>query len=44
VDIEPDRTYRIGARLHRDRLDRDGIRGNTFWEPVVWSSFASRCR
>ena len=44
VDIEPDRTYRIGARLLRDRLDNDSIRSNGYWEPVIWSSLETPCR
>jgi hypothetical protein len=44
VDVAPDRSYRIGARLLRDRLDGESIRANAYWEPVVWSEIAERCR
>ena len=44
VDVKPDHSYRIGARLLRDRLDAASIRDNAYWEPVVWSSVAERCR
>lgn len=44
VDVKPNTTYRIGARLFPDKLDADSIRANTFWEPVVWESRAQPCR
>lgn len=44
VDIKPDTDYRIGARLRKERLDRDSIRANEYWEPVVWEQRAAKCR
>jgi membrane-associated protease RseP (regulator of RpoE activity) len=44
VDVKPNTDYRIGARLHKDRLDRTGIRSNAYWEPVVWEQRADECR
>lgn len=44
VDIKPDTDYRIAARLHKDHLNRAGIRANAYWEPVVWARRAIRCR
>lgn len=44
IDVRPGTTYRIGARLLRDRLDRDSIRANAFWEPVVWAEIPGDCR
>jgi hypothetical protein len=36
VDVAPNTTYFVGARLLTDRLDPDSIRANAYWEPVVW--------
>lgn len=44
IDIKPDTSYSIGARLIRDKLDADGIRANAYWEPVVWQERAEACR
>lgn len=44
VDVKPDQSYRIGARLLRDKLDASSIHDNAYWEPVVWSSIAEQCR
>ncbi|MDN5780429.1 MAG: PDZ domain-containing protein [Luteimonas sp.] len=44
VDVRPDTDYRIGARLHKDRLDRESVRANEYWEPVVWEQRAIRCQ
>ena len=44
VDIKPDTTYYIGARLLPDRLDNVSIRANAYWEPVVWQERAADCR
>jgi membrane-associated protease RseP (regulator of RpoE activity) len=44
VDVKPDQGYRIGAQLLRDKLDAGSIHDNAYWEPVVWSSVAERCR
>lgn len=43
LDVKPGTTYRIGARLLRDRLDAGGIRANAYWEPVVWAEHAGPC-
>lgn len=44
IDVRPGITYRIGARLLRDRLDPDSIRANAYWEPVVWAEIPGDCR
>jgi len=44
LDVEPGMTYRIGARLHRDRLDTASIEANEYWEPVVWETVPTKCR
>lgn len=44
LDVAPDRSYRVGARLLRDRLDGESIRANAYWEPVVWSEITEGCR
>ena len=43
IDIAPGTSYRIGARLMRDRLDADSIRANAYWQPVVWADVAETC-
>lgn len=43
IDIAPGTSYRIGARLMRDRLDADSIRANAYWQPVVWAEVAETC-
>lgn len=43
VEVEPGMSYRIGARLLRDRLDTQGIRDNAYWEPVVWAQVPQAC-
>lgn len=44
VEVKPGVSYRIGARLRRDRLDAESIRANEYWEPVVWEERAEPCR
>lgn len=45
VDVAPDTTYYVGARLLTDKLDNDSIRANAYWEPVVWQERSdTRCR
>ncbi len=44
VDVKPNMTYRIGARLNRDRMDTESIRRNAYWDPVIWESRAQPCR
>lgn len=43
VDVEPGMSYRVGARLLKDRLDTQSIRDNAYWEPVVWEQVAEAC-
>lgn len=43
VNVQPDTSHRIGARLLRDKLDTNGIRDNAYWEPVTWSSVPEKC-
>lgn len=43
VDVRPGHTYKVGARLLRDRLDTASIRDNAYWEPVVWAVEPGRC-
>ena len=43
VDIKPNTSYRIGARLLRDKLDTQSLRDNAYWEPVVWEEVPERC-
>ncbi len=44
LEVKPGVSYRIGARLLRDRLDAESIRQNAYWEPVVWEERAEPCR
>lgn len=43
VDVEPGISYRIGARLLKDKLDTQSIRDNAYWEPVVWEKIPEAC-
>ena len=43
VEVKPGVSHRIGARLHRDRLDTLSIKNNAYWEPVVWEEVAQSC-
>ncbi|HEU4813862.1 MAG TPA: PDZ domain-containing protein [Xanthomonadaceae bacterium] len=43
VDVQPGTTYKIGARLLRDKLDSESIRANAYWEPVVWAVDPDPC-
>ena len=43
VDVKPGATYKIGARLLRDKLDPESIRANAYWEPVVWAVEPGTC-
>ncbi|WP_447940373.1 PDZ domain-containing protein [Pseudoxanthomonas mexicana] len=43
VDVKPNMSYRIGARLLKDKLDTQSLRDNAYWEPVVWEEVAERC-
>ena len=43
VDVQPGATYKVGARLLRDKLDSDSIRANAYWEPVVWAVEPGDC-
>jgi hypothetical protein len=42
IDVEPNTSYQIAARLRNDRLDPD--QPHAYWEPVVWRSTAEDCR
>lgn len=43
IDVKPGMSYRIGARLLRDKLDTQSIRDNAYWEPVVWEEVPETC-
>lgn len=43
IDVKPDMSYRIGARLIKDKLDTQSIRDNAYWEPVVWEVVPQPC-
>ena len=43
LDVKPNMSYRIGARLIKDRLDTQSIRDNAYWEPVVWEVVPEVC-
>jgi len=43
LDVEAGMSYRIGARLIRQKLDTQSIRDNAYWEPVVWSKVPQSC-
>jgi hypothetical protein len=43
IDVKPGMSYRIGARLLKDKLDTQSIRDNAYWEPVVWQEVAEAC-
>ncbi|MGH8060442.1 MAG: PDZ domain-containing protein [Pseudoxanthomonas sp.] len=43
LDVKPNMSYRIGARLIKDKLDTQSIRDNAYWEPVVWEVVPEAC-
>lgn len=43
IDVKPGMSYRIGARLLKDKLDTQSIRDNAYWEPVVWEAVPQSC-
>lgn len=43
IDVKPGMSYRVGARLLKDKLDTQSIRDNAYWEPVVWEEVAETC-
>ena len=43
VDVDAGMSHRVGALLHKDKLDAEGIRNNAYWEPVVWEEVAEAC-
>ena len=43
IDVKPDMSYRVGARLIKDKLDTQSIRDNAYWEPVVWEVVPEAC-
>ncbi len=42
VEVRPDTAYSLAARLNVDR--RNEWREGKFWDPVIWSTKAERCR
>lgn len=42
VDVQPGITYRLGAQFNLEQ--RNSIRDNAYWEPVVWTEVAEACR
>ena len=44
VNVKPGTSLRIGAKLLRDKLDRQSIRNNAYWQPVVWKEVPDTCR
>lgn len=42
VDVQPGMTYRLGAQFVLEQ--RNSIRDNAYWEPVVYSEVAETCR
>ena len=43
IDVKPNMSYRIGARLIKDKLDTQSIRDNAYWEPVIWETIPEAC-
>lgn len=43
IDVKPNMSYRIGARLIKDKLDTQSIRDNAYWEPVAWEVVPEAC-
>ncbi len=43
IDVEPGMSYRVGARLLKDKLDTQSIRDNAYWEPLVWEKVPEAC-
>lgn len=44
VDVQPGTTHAIGAEQASRPIDVDRIRDNSYWQPVVWRSYAEPCR
>jgi len=42
VDVQPGVTYRLAAKF--DLEQRNSIRDNAYWKPVVWSEVRETCR
>lgn len=42
VDVAPDTTYFVAARLNEDQ--RDNPANGAYWDPVVWQQVAEGCR
>ena len=42
IDVQPGITYRLGAHFILDQ--RNSIRDNAYWEPVIWAEAAETCR
>lgn len=43
IEVKSGMSYRIGARLLKDKLDTQSIRDNAYWEPVVWEVVPEAC-
>jgi membrane-associated protease RseP (regulator of RpoE activity) len=43
LEVKPNMSYRIGARLLKDKLDTQSIRDNAYWEPVIWEEVPETC-
>ena len=44
IDVQPGVIYALGAKLLRDKLDVDSVRGNAYWEPIVWDMRPEPCK
>jgi hypothetical protein len=42
IDVAPDTTYLVAARLNEDQ--RDNPKDGAYWDPVIWKQAAEACR
>lgn len=42
LDVQPGVTYRLAAKFDPDQ--RNAIRDNAYWSPMVWSQISETCR
>jgi hypothetical protein len=42
VDVQPGTTYRLASRFNYDQ--RNSIRDNAYWDPVIWTEIPETCR
>ena len=42
VDVQPGITYRLASRFNYDQ--RNSIRDNAYWDPVIWTELPEACR